>query len=94
MEKSPRTSGLNGYLGLAQVLELVPVSRSTLYSWVATGYFPSPRQIGPRRVAWLRAEVYVWLGSRQRSRTTCKPGEATNDEHSIALPAAQITSGR
>jgi len=53
------------FLSLPQVLDLVPVGRSTLYAWVADGHFPPPYKIGPRRVAWRRGDVAAWLNSRR-----------------------------
>jgi prophage regulatory protein len=43
-----------------QVLELIPISRSTLQRWVADGVFPKPRPIGPRRNAFFADEVAAW----------------------------------
>lgn len=44
------------FLGLREVLRCCGVSRATLYLWVSRGLFPPPRQLGPRRVAWARAD--------------------------------------
>ena len=68
MDTLTRTAGDSGYLSLLQVLELVPVSRSTIYGWVAHGHFPPPRKIGPRRVGWRRDEVVAWLISREKAQ--------------------------
>ena len=37
------------------------LSRSTVYKYVAAGIFPKPRQLGPRRVGWLAADVTAWM---------------------------------
>ena len=45
-----------GYLRLPQVLAVIPVSKSTWYSGVASGRYPQPtRALGARITAW-RAE--------------------------------------
>lgn len=44
-------------LSIKQVLERVPISRQTLYSWVAQGEFPKQIQISGNRVGWDEQEV-------------------------------------
>jgi len=44
-------------LRLWDVLELVPVSRSTWLNGVRDGRFPSPVVLGPRTVAWRYVDV-------------------------------------
>lgn len=46
------------------VVNLVGLSRSTLYVLVKDGTFPSPIQVGPRAVRWLASEVNAWIDSR------------------------------
>jgi prophage regulatory protein len=43
-----------------RVLELIPISRSTLQRWVADGDFPKPMSIGPRRNAFFADEIAAW----------------------------------
>ena len=57
-----------GYLSLAQVLDLVPVGRSTLYAWIASGIFPPPDKLGPRRVGWPIYRIKAWLRARETAR--------------------------
>src|SRR5215216_842355 len=40
------------------------LSRSTIYSYVAQGFFPRQRRLGPRRVGWLASEVRAWIAGR------------------------------
>lgn len=40
------------------------LSRTTIYRLVREGRFPAPRQLGPRSVAWLEAELTAWVASR------------------------------
>lgn len=41
-----------GYLRLPQVLEVIPVSRSTWWQGVKTGRFPKPVKLSARITAW------------------------------------------
>jgi prophage regulatory protein len=46
------------------VLAKIGLSRSTLYTYIAAGNFPTQRRLGKRRVAWFRSEVMAWIASR------------------------------
>ena len=52
-----------GFLRLAQVLTLIPVSRSAWYDGVAEGRYPAPVRLGPRTAAY-RVEDIVALIER------------------------------
>jgi predicted DNA-binding transcriptional regulator AlpA len=41
-----------GFLRLPQVLAVIPVSRSTWWSWVQSGKAPAGIKLGPRITAW------------------------------------------
>ncbi len=45
----PQTAG---YLRLPQVLEIIPVSRSTCYRGIKSGIYPKPVKIGVRACGW------------------------------------------
>lgn len=58
------------------------LSRSTIYSRVATGTFPSPVPLGERAIGWLESEVDSWLASQinlrggsRRKRPRLEAGE-------------------
>jgi len=51
-------------LGIAPVVAMTGLSRSSLYAYMAKGIFPRPRKLGPRRVAWTASEVQAWITSR------------------------------
>ena len=46
------------------VLDMVGISNSTLYLWMATGHFPKPIKLGPRAVGWPVAAVQKFLEER------------------------------
>jgi prophage regulatory protein len=43
-----------------QVLEIVPVGRTTLYRMIKAGRFPKPTFISPNRRVWFEDEVIAW----------------------------------
>ena len=47
-------------LSEAQVLEIVPVARTTLYRMVKTGKFPKGVYVSPNRRLWLASEIANW----------------------------------
>ena len=50
-------------LRIAQVLELIPIRRSTLYRWVEAGRFPAPVRLGENSVAWRESDVSAFIVS-------------------------------
>jgi prophage regulatory protein len=52
------------FYSLEQVLELVPVSRSTLYRMRENGEFPKGIKLGMRSVAWSKKEVQAWIDEK------------------------------
>jgi prophage regulatory protein len=47
-------------LNEAQVLTLIPVSRTTLYRMAKNGRFPQGTYISPNRRVWFEDEVVAW----------------------------------
>lgn len=48
---------------LTELIELLGVSRSTIYKWVNEGTFPSPVRISERAVRWRTEDIEAWRGS-------------------------------
>ncbi|EOW0250685.1 TPA: AlpA family phage regulatory protein [Klebsiella pneumoniae] len=48
-----------------QVCALTTLSRVTIWRYEVSGMFPARVQLGPKRVAWHKAEVEAWMKSRQ-----------------------------
>jgi predicted DNA-binding transcriptional regulator AlpA len=46
---------------------LIPLSRSSIYAFVARDEFPAPVRISRRRVAWRVGDLRAWLSSRPKS---------------------------
>ncbi len=53
---------------LPEVVQVVGLSRTTIYDRVAKGTFPAPMQLGPASVAWVQSEVNEWIKSLPRTR--------------------------
>jgi prophage regulatory protein len=43
-----------------QVLQIVPVSRTTLFRMIKAGKFPKPTYISPNRRVWFEDEIVAW----------------------------------
>jgi prophage regulatory protein len=41
-----------GFVRLAQVLAIIPVSKSSWWAGIKDGRFPQPVKLGPRTTAW------------------------------------------
>jgi prophage regulatory protein len=60
-----KTPALLTILRRKQVETRTGLSRSTIYSRIANGTFPSPINLGGgRAVGWIEAEIEEWLKSR------------------------------
>ncbi|HEY1096096.1 MAG TPA: AlpA family phage regulatory protein [Alphaproteobacteria bacterium] len=47
----------NGFLRLPQILQLIPVSKSTWWNGCKSGKFPTPYKLAPRITAWKAIDV-------------------------------------
>jgi prophage regulatory protein len=52
---------------LPEVVERTKISRSSIYSYVKTGTFPSPMKLSARSIGWLERDIETWINSRPRS---------------------------
>jgi predicted DNA-binding transcriptional regulator AlpA len=85
-----RAAGIRGpptggglLLSRAQVLDLIGVTYTSLWSWMRRGEFPSAIILGPpngkrSRIAWHASEVYAWIADRPR-RELRAPTIKSND---------------
>ena len=63
----PSSADPAAILRTRDVLPLVGVARTTLWSYVRDGFFPRPLRLGgpkSRAVGWRRADVERWLSER------------------------------
>jgi predicted DNA-binding transcriptional regulator AlpA len=52
---------LSGYLRINQVLQLIPVGKSTFWHWVKTGKAPAPVKLSERVTAWKSEDIYNFI---------------------------------
>lgn len=48
-----------------ELLHMLGVSRTTLRAWEQTEQFPRRIKLGPKAVAWRKADIDAWLATRQ-----------------------------
>jgi len=53
---------------LKEVIDSTGLARSTIYKYVAEGFFPKPISLGDRCVGWLEGEVHDWILARVEER--------------------------
>lgn len=46
------------------VLNMLGISRTTLYAWMQEGSFPPNIKLGSRAVGWRAADIEAWLAKR------------------------------
>lgn len=54
-------------LRMTKVENLVGFKKSTIYSLIRTGDFPTPIQVGARRIGFRSDEIDRWVKSRPRA---------------------------
>jgi prophage regulatory protein len=59
-DMAPDKSGPRRMLSEKQVLEIVPVGRTTLYRMEKAGRFPRSTYISPNRRVWFEDEIIAW----------------------------------
>ena len=52
------------FLRMPTVMRMTGLGRSTIYRLIADRKFPSPVRLGPRDVAWRRADLDQWSDAR------------------------------
>ena len=58
------------FLRVRTVVELVGLSKSTLYARIRDGSFPKPIQIGAQTVVFLESEIFDWMKDKAAKRIT------------------------
>ena len=53
----------SGFLRLRQVLQIVPIGRSTLYLKMKLGTFPRAVKLGPRISAWRAEDIHSYIAN-------------------------------
>lgn len=55
------------YITLTQVLELIPISRMSVYRLIKTDEFPRPVKVGGRSV-WAKDEIEAYMNAKREAR--------------------------
>lgn len=53
-------------LRIQEVLERLPISRSSLYAGMQTGLYPQPVRIGKRTVAWREEDIEACIAAMNK----------------------------
>ncbi len=56
-----------GFVRLSQILQLIPIGKSSWWAGVKSGKFPQPLKLGPRTTVW-KAEDIMALINNQNQR--------------------------
>ena len=70
---APRSIEPRRMLTEAQVLDIVPVGRTTLYQMVKEGRFPRGTYISPNRRIWFGDEVAAWQNALEEGNPHFNP---------------------
>ncbi len=52
-------------VSMAEVIERLGLSRSTIFLMVKSGTFPAPIKLGVRRIAWRVTTIDKWIKDRE-----------------------------
>ena len=50
-----------GFVRLSQILNVIPVSRSSWWQGCKTGKYPKPIKLGPRTTAWYAEDIHALI---------------------------------
>ncbi len=61
MNDTLQTPKPTGFMRLPQILEIIPVSKSTWWAGVKTGRFPQPIKLSPGITVWKSDDIYTYI---------------------------------
>jgi predicted DNA-binding transcriptional regulator AlpA len=67
-----------GLLRLKQILQFIPVNRSTWLAGIKTGRFPKPLKLGPRTTAWRAVDINTLINYDVQNESKNNIGSLTN----------------
>jgi prophage regulatory protein len=80
------------FLRLPELKSVTGLSKSSLYALIRANSFPSPVQLGPRTVAWVRSEVRQWAAERISKSRSASPDTGDRRTPQRALGESWATS--
>lgn len=57
----PKGNEASCFLRLNQVLDIVPIGKSTVYYLMAKGKFPKQTKLGPKLSVWKRSDIDAYI---------------------------------
>jgi len=57
-----------GFLRLKQVLQIIPVGKSTWWAGVKSGRFPQPTKLGPKTTVWSASSIREFIAQAEGGR--------------------------
>lgn len=58
----------NKILRLPEVIEMVGLSKATIYSFMRNGSFPRNVSLGANSTGWVKSEILDWINARIAER--------------------------
>jgi prophage regulatory protein len=55
---------LQKFYRINQLVDILSVSKSTIYLWVQQGHFPQPRKIGKNTSVWSEDSIQTWIDEK------------------------------
>lgn len=65
----PSSSQDVGFLRLPEVLNLIPISRSSWFEGIKNGQYPKPVKLSERCVAWRKSDIYELIEKLSKQTT-------------------------
>lgn len=69
---------------LKEVMELVPLSASTIYKRMGEGTFPRSQNLGGGVVCWRESDILEWLDALPESNPGSIPGNGAENNLGVA----------
>lgn len=86
---APDNSGPRRMLNEKQILQIIPVSRTTLFRLAKSGRFPKATFISPNRRCWFASEVVAWQQAIGEHNPNFDPNRARGKgRHASTAPNA------
>ena len=55
-----------GFLRIGDVLELIPIGRSTWWSWVKSGRAPKQIKLSAKITVWKKEDIYLFISQQTK----------------------------
>ena len=68
MSPTPQIPPRERLLRILDVLQRLPISRTSLYDGIKLGLYPAPVQVGKRTVAWRESEINELINNFRRGK--------------------------